>query len=42
MRRPPPYVADGQVGAAIATVHHATGVRLRELPLTPDRVLTAP
>ncbi|MFF8828125.1 xanthine dehydrogenase family protein molybdopterin-binding subunit [Streptomyces sp. NPDC015131] len=34
----------GTVGspAAIANaVHHATGVRFRELPLTPDRVLTA-
>ncbi|MFG3513914.1 xanthine dehydrogenase family protein molybdopterin-binding subunit [Streptomyces bobili] len=34
----------GIVGTAAAVgnaVHHATGVRLRELPLTPDRVLTA-
>ncbi|MFF1380500.1 xanthine dehydrogenase family protein molybdopterin-binding subunit [Streptomyces sp. NPDC058308] len=34
----------GIVGTAAAignAVHHATGVRLRELPLTPDRVLTA-
>ncbi|RSN06415.1 xanthine dehydrogenase [Streptomyces sp. WAC 01325] len=33
----------GIVGTAAAignAVHHATGVRLRELPLTPDRVLT--
>ena len=33
----------GIVGAAAAignAVHHATGVRLRTLPLTPDRVLT--
>ncbi|MEU2288813.1 xanthine dehydrogenase family protein molybdopterin-binding subunit [Streptomyces sp. NPDC013178] len=33
----------GIVGTAAAVgnaVHHATGVRLRELPLTPDRVLT--
>ncbi|MEV6123369.1 xanthine dehydrogenase family protein molybdopterin-binding subunit [Streptomyces sp. NPDC052077] len=33
----------GIVGAAAAVgnaVHHATGVRFRELPLTPDRVLT--
>ncbi|MFJ9722059.1 xanthine dehydrogenase family protein molybdopterin-binding subunit [Streptomyces sp. NPDC101209] len=34
----------GIVGTAAAignAVHHATGVRLRELPLTPDRVLRA-
>ncbi|MEW2394401.1 xanthine dehydrogenase family protein molybdopterin-binding subunit [Streptomyces venezuelae] len=34
----------GIVGTAAAignAVHHATGVRLRELPLTPDRVLNA-
>ncbi|MFJ8691443.1 xanthine dehydrogenase family protein molybdopterin-binding subunit [Streptomyces roseolilacinus] len=34
----------GTVGAAAAVgnaVHHATGVRFRELPLTPDRVLPA-
>jgi xanthine dehydrogenase YagR molybdenum-binding subunit len=34
----------GIVGTAAAignAVHHATGVRLRELPLTPDRVLEA-
>ncbi|MFC9291773.1 xanthine dehydrogenase family protein molybdopterin-binding subunit [Streptomyces sp. NPDC057052] len=34
----------GIVGTAAAVgnaVHHATGVRFRELPLTPDRVLTA-
>ncbi|MFI6035043.1 xanthine dehydrogenase family protein molybdopterin-binding subunit [Streptomyces sp. NPDC051315] len=34
----------GIVGTAAAignAVHHATGTRLRELPLTPDRVLTA-
>ncbi|MFD5074616.1 xanthine dehydrogenase family protein molybdopterin-binding subunit [Streptomyces sp. NPDC058371] len=34
----------GIVGTAAAignAVHHATGLRLRELPLTPDRVLTA-
>ncbi|MER7176631.1 xanthine dehydrogenase family protein molybdopterin-binding subunit [Streptomyces mesophilus] len=34
----------GIVGTAAAignAVYHATGVRLRELPLTPDRVLTA-
>ncbi|MFB9392455.1 xanthine dehydrogenase family protein molybdopterin-binding subunit [Streptomyces coeruleoprunus] len=34
----------GIVGAAAAignAVHHATGVRFRELPLTPDRVLPA-
>ncbi|MFD4630855.1 xanthine dehydrogenase family protein molybdopterin-binding subunit [Streptomyces sp. NPDC058284] len=34
----------GIVGTAAAignAVHHAIGVRLRELPLTPDRVLTA-
>jgi xanthine dehydrogenase YagR molybdenum-binding subunit len=34
----------GIVGTAAAignAVHHATGVRLRELPLTPDRVLSA-
>ncbi|MFJ3222443.1 xanthine dehydrogenase family protein molybdopterin-binding subunit [Streptomyces sp. NPDC086783] len=34
----------GIVGTAAAignAVHHATGIRLRELPLTPDRVLTA-
>ncbi|MFE9835464.1 xanthine dehydrogenase family protein molybdopterin-binding subunit [Streptomyces sp. NPDC005551] len=34
----------GIVGTAAAignAVHHATGVRLRELPLTPDRVRTA-
>ncbi|MGV9889410.1 xanthine dehydrogenase family protein molybdopterin-binding subunit [Streptomyces sp. NPDC003395] len=34
----------GIVGTAAAVanaVHHATGVRLRDLPLTPDRVLTA-
>ncbi|CAM5583434.1 hypothetical protein STENM327S_06340 [Streptomyces tendae] len=34
----------GIVGSAAAVgnaVHHATGVRFRELPLTPDRVLTA-
>ncbi|MHC3467083.1 xanthine dehydrogenase family protein molybdopterin-binding subunit [Streptomyces sp. 7R007] len=34
----------GIVGTAAAignAVHHATGVRLRELPLTPDRVLAA-
>ncbi|MBO4256845.1 xanthine dehydrogenase family protein molybdopterin-binding subunit [Streptomyces griseorubiginosus] len=34
----------GIVGTAAAignAVHHATGVRLRELPLTPDRMLTA-
>ncbi|QEU96618.1 xanthine dehydrogenase family protein molybdopterin-binding subunit [Streptomyces kanamyceticus] len=34
----------GIVGTAAAignAVHHATGVRLRELPLTPDRVLDA-
>ncbi|WP_175407220.1 xanthine dehydrogenase family protein molybdopterin-binding subunit [Streptomyces sp. TRM64462] len=34
----------GIVGAAAAVgnaVHHATGVRFRELPLTPDRVLPA-
>jgi xanthine dehydrogenase YagR molybdenum-binding subunit len=33
----------GIVGTAAAignAVHHATGIRLRELPLTPDRVLT--
>ncbi|MFF7640656.1 hypothetical protein [Streptomyces canus] len=33
----------GIVGTAAAignTVFHATGVRLRELPLTPDRVLS--
>jgi xanthine dehydrogenase YagR molybdenum-binding subunit len=32
----------GTVGTAAAignAVHHATGVRLRELPLTPDRLL---
>ncbi len=30
------------IGGAIANaVHHATGVRLREFPLTPDRVLAA-
>jgi xanthine dehydrogenase YagR molybdenum-binding subunit len=34
----------GIVGTAAAVanaVHHATGVRLRKLPLRPDRVLTA-
>lgn len=34
----------GIVGMAAAVgnaVHHATGIRFRELPLTPDRVLTA-
>ncbi|MFD4260176.1 xanthine dehydrogenase family protein molybdopterin-binding subunit [Streptomyces sp. NPDC058534] len=34
----------GIVGTAAAignAVHHATGIRFRELPLTPDRVLTA-
>ncbi len=34
----------GIVGTAAAVgnaVHHATGIRFRELPLTPDRVLTA-
>ncbi|WP_320783801.1 xanthine dehydrogenase family protein molybdopterin-binding subunit [Streptomyces sp. CRN 30] len=34
----------GIVGSAAAignAVHHATGVRFRELPLTPDRILTA-
>ncbi|MEU3731327.1 xanthine dehydrogenase family protein molybdopterin-binding subunit [Streptomyces sp. NPDC033538] len=34
----------GIVGSAAAVgnaVHHATGIRFRELPLTPDRVLTA-
>ncbi|MFE0208938.1 xanthine dehydrogenase family protein molybdopterin-binding subunit [Streptomyces sp. NPDC058985] len=34
----------GIVGTAAAVgnaVHHATGIRIRELPLTPDRVLTA-
>ncbi len=34
----------GVVGTPAAignAVHHATGVRLRTLPLTPDRVLTA-
>ncbi|MFD6435980.1 xanthine dehydrogenase family protein molybdopterin-binding subunit [Streptomyces venezuelae] len=34
----------GIVGTAAAignAVHHATGVRLRELPLTPDRILNA-
>ncbi|CAM5704497.1 xanthine dehydrogenase family protein molybdopterin-binding subunit [Streptomyces violaceorubidus] len=34
----------GIVGSAAAVgnaVRHATGVRFRELPLTPDRVLTA-
>ncbi|GAA2252403.1 oxidoreductase [Streptomyces ruber] len=34
----------GIVGTAAAignAVHHATGVRFRELPLTPDRILTA-
>ncbi|MEU7423123.1 xanthine dehydrogenase family protein molybdopterin-binding subunit [Streptomyces sp. NPDC040750] len=34
----------GIVGTAAAlgnAVHHATGIRLRELPLTPDRILTA-
>ncbi len=34
----------GIVGTAAAignAVHHATGIRYRELPLTPDRVLTA-
>ncbi|KUH35748.1 MULTISPECIES: xanthine dehydrogenase family protein molybdopterin-binding subunit [Streptomyces] len=34
----------GTVGAAAAVgnaVHHATGVRFRELPLTPDRILPA-
>ncbi|MFG2358848.1 xanthine dehydrogenase family protein molybdopterin-binding subunit [Streptomyces sp. NPDC048521] len=34
----------GIVGTAAAlgnAVHHATGIRFRELPLTPDRILTA-
>ncbi|MEF9908418.1 xanthine dehydrogenase family protein molybdopterin-binding subunit [Streptomyces sp. P9-A2] len=34
----------GTVGTAAAignAVHHATGIRLRDLPLTPDKVLTA-
>jgi xanthine dehydrogenase YagR molybdenum-binding subunit len=33
----------GIVGTAAAignAVHHATGIRYRELPLTPDRILT--
>jgi len=33
----------GNVGTAAAignAVHHATGVRFRDLPLTPDRILT--
>ncbi|WP_225825531.1 xanthine dehydrogenase family protein molybdopterin-binding subunit [Streptomyces naphthomycinicus] len=35
----------GIVGTAAAignAVHHATGIRFRELPLTPDRILAAP
>ena len=31
----------GLAGAISSAVHHATGVRLRDFPLTPDRVLAA-
>ena len=29
------------VGAVANAVFHATGIRVRELPITPDRILTA-